>query len=301
MTAIPQNQESFDLLDRRVARAWDELISLSSEFSEEDHRRWLFRGLGRSCWSLCSTLDRALERFGVSSAEAYLWELRLTREFQRHAGRFTSTPPADDIVAWLGLMQHHGAPTRLLDWTYSFWVAVFFAIRDASPGDECAIWAMNTAWFAPRIHEKYPGTAKALRRFDPNALRPLFDPDRAEPFIAVLAPYELNERLAIQQGTFVTAADIRRSFMENLTATATGAESEMRANLLKICVPCSQEFLRATLSQLHRMNVNETTLFPGGIDGFSRDLRTRVSIPELFHGVNGNLWSHMVQGSDLSA
>jgi hypothetical protein len=49
------------------------------------------------------------------------------REFQRHFHRYTDVLVApEDLTRWLALMQHHGAPTRFLDCSYSFWVALFF-------------------------------------------------------------------------------------------------------------------------------------------------------------------------------
>lgn len=46
-------------------------------------------------------------------------------------------------MEWLALMQHFGAPTRVLDITKSSYVAAYFAIEDATAGDDCAVWAIN--------------------------------------------------------------------------------------------------------------------------------------------------------------
>ena len=72
-------------------------------------------------------------------------EERILRIFKRKAHHFLSAGPLpDDDFEWLALMQHHGAPTRLLDFTWSPYVAAFFALQRAT-GD--------AAGGAPGTHE----------------------------------------------------------------------------------------------------------------------------------------------------
>jgi len=54
-------------------------------------------------------------------------------------------------------MQHHGAPTRLLDFTYSFFVAIYFAIECASK--MCAVWAIDSTWLTHLNKELFLGTS----------------------------------------------------------------------------------------------------------------------------------------------
>src|SRR5207253_8660366 len=89
------------------------------------YRSWGFRGQANSDWPLASSLTRYLTYSGVHPDAWIGQEQRIVRIFQRKAHLFLQhVPPPNDSFQWLGLMQHHGAPTRLLDVTWSPYVAL---------------------------------------------------------------------------------------------------------------------------------------------------------------------------------
>lgn len=146
-----------DLYDEITVKTWDALRDLyySDQWTER-RKRWVFRGQESSTWCLTTTLERTLRnRFGYPLAEGRQWENRLRRQFMRNAPRFLNQPPKhEDNMEWLALMRHYGAPTRLFDWTYSFWVALYFALESAETGGKCAVWALDIDWWKDRVKEK---------------------------------------------------------------------------------------------------------------------------------------------------
>jgi hypothetical protein len=85
--------------------------------------RWLFRGVTSVRYSLVPSVGRDREGVGYSQA----LERALFEQFKREALPFLPHRPGSDWE-WLALAQHHGVPTRLLDWSESPSVSLFFAV-----------------------------------------------------------------------------------------------------------------------------------------------------------------------------
>jgi hypothetical protein len=120
-------------------RSWEHLVD---EVSGR-YLNWAFRGHSDASWQLESTLARRFKDAKINSRAWPEEEVRILRIFQRKAHLFLDHIPHDkDALRWLGLMQHHGAPTRLLDFTWSPYVAAFFALEQA-PKTDAAIWGTS--------------------------------------------------------------------------------------------------------------------------------------------------------------
>ena len=91
-----------------------------------------FRGHADQRWPLVPSLGRKTDHV---KAEAYL-----IKKFRQNATLLMNHAPVGDWD-WLFIMQHHGVPTRLLDWTESPLIALYFAVFE-KPRQDGALWCL---------------------------------------------------------------------------------------------------------------------------------------------------------------
>jgi hypothetical protein len=217
---------------------------------ERDHKTgWLFRGHRCPQWRLETSLERASRRCGVSEVD---YERGVWREFRRHAHSYLSRVPLEtDTLEWLALMQHYGAPTRLLDFTESFWIALYFAFEDAEAN--CAVVALDRQSLAEK---------QATLNYN-EVLRANIDRgEYADDFLYEDVPFYTNDRLAIQKGIFVFSLNLRRKFHDLLL------QNQKVFTKLTVSAALFPEIRK----RLNDFNCNSRVLFPG-IDGYGRYFR----------------------------
>lgn len=248
--------------------SWDELMAVRKEFDEA----WIFRGQP-SAWPLVTSIERACELFEVPPADVPLIEKHMIRDFRRrYSGRHRDLIFADTLYC-LALMQHHGAPTRLLDFTYSFYVACHFALEPFGP--EPTIWCINGRWCRERAIEIAGDELIRARERDRSeqTFRDLFMRNPAYRLVFPENPIPLHRRLIIQQGVFACPGDVAVPFTENLAMPGLGSQDAT----VKLRLDFGPAAWRNALAELTRMNIDRASLFPG-LDGFAQSLKLRIPL-----------------------
>lgn len=276
--------------------SWNSLHKLY-ERNKDRWNGWLFRGQvipkgsRKSRPPLETSLERGMARFNIPLSKAPIWEYRLLRDFRRHYHLVNDQlPDQKNAMEWLALLRHYGGPARLMDWTYSFWVAVHFAVDRATAGDICEVWAMETPWWRKQVEKRYPELREQVKEHGSNSVEEsnqVFCMKKT-PGPWFLSPFRLNDRLAVQQGAFVLPLDVTRKFTDNIAALSPAQEKAK--HLERYRFTASPIFLRACIKELQRMNVTRATLYPG-IDGLAQYYENALGLPHLFKGIDDDLCS----------
>jgi len=242
---------------------------------------WIFRGQRNSQRGLKTTLERACENYAVSlQQKGNIIEKATIREFKRKFHHYSQYIPAkDDTLEWLSLMQHYGGPTRLLDFTYSIYIAAYFALENQLAQDEVdkgyAIWAINANWAIDQSAKKYAEGSDQYRFLkkiiqggeeEASFFECTFRKNNSKLLACPQNPFTLNERLTIQKGVFMCPGNVTSSFEDNLCSLPGWEERE---NVLEMIIP--ERMRREALDWLYDMNISRATLFPG-LDGFAQSL-----------------------------
>ncbi|HWQ53405.1 MAG TPA: FRG domain-containing protein [Bryobacteraceae bacterium] len=252
-----------------------------------DNGRWVFRGQCDEKWRLQPLIERLfLDCQATAFIEGTLDTGGLARfvirEFRRRVHNYLSELPRDDDdEEWLALMRHYGAPTKLLDWTKSPYVAAFFATADARNTDS-AVWAIDRVSVQEEARRMLGVNQMSSISVPEHLLGLRYGPAASTPPVVVpLWPFRMNERLTIQQGLFLSQNTLRWPFEACLKHVLRSASANRRLDrkwLRKLVVTKSARL--QVLRELEMMNINYATLFPG-LDGFARSLTIAMEIRTL--------------------
>jgi hypothetical protein len=279
---------------------WSKIFTVTRYFWDS----YVFRGQLNSSWLLETSIERAMRNFSSKFHDkGYSYEEQgMLNEFKRKYHLFSSQiPKQNDNVEWLAIMQHHGAPTRLLDFTKSLMIASYFGVSDAL--DECSIWAIhvhkitnilantNKADYVLNQNQK-EDTKEVLIEYANKYIgtKTGIYGDKIPNLVIPLEPKICTERLSRQQGLFLMPVNCNKTFLENFISIYSKKAFNLKAidfsefvrianrdpwssdnsKVIKINIPKSLH--KEILHSLTKMNITAETLFPG-LDGLVKSLQ----------------------------
>ena len=283
----------------------------------------LFRGTPYDRFELLPSLPRCRDaRKWLSRGLLLHIERHTTLRFQQQSLFYDDfkRPPDEDFPSWWEIMQNHGARTRLLDWTISEFLALYFAVAD-NPDRDGMVWMVHPGALQDRMAEQFPnqyppkGNKTELmcelpdeplpQGHVPKALREAHmkaDSAKERKYRRIAGQIGrhlifrpstyYNKRMAAQRGWFSIAADPMADHGEIIGQAFGGQGMENRWWCHRVVIP--REAKSAILRDLYHMNTTGETVFCG-LDGLGKSASELVDLlnptDHRHRMIGGGLWS----------
>ncbi len=223
--------------------------------------------------------------------ELFDLEHELRVDFTSYGHLLNEFNQAKTAIDWYFLMQHHGIPTRLLDWTTNALAALFFSLdelrrkREQTPVEgqdsaaAVAVWMVDAYWLTDHLSDEWGGpllswSTEAVRYIPPleTLLEKMGDSKALLPSHAMpIEPPAMHPRVAAQEGRFIIFGKTQDLMDEKIRLEqrddCSGIE-ELRMAQIRFEV----DDVEALLRDLAQLGVSRRTLFPdlAGLADFVR-------------------------------
>lgn len=239
---------------------------------------FLYRGHANAEWALQSSLERIIGA-KWSSEEAKKFEEFSLLQFKPkfHLYDHENVMP-ESKLAWLSIMQHYGVPTRLLDFTESPYVALYFALEAYDPhsSNDLAIFALDYSEIMNRSIEHISAKDDAFKETRSSIYEKqdeIFEKvvDRfSYDIVWITEPRQLNARLDRQSGSFLLSGNRGLKIQEVL-------ESDPYSNVPMYKYIVHRNLYQGVFALLRKMNITSKSLY-GDLDGLARSIRMQMQI-----------------------
>jgi hypothetical protein len=256
---------------KQAVTTWPQLREKLNELASTDNLvcRGQAANYGKEEIKVFSSLDRALEDVRDEEQKSKV-EREIARRFLRYAPNYL---PYVELMhlrsgpSFLMLMQHYGAPTRLVDWTYSIWVGAYFAARSDFEKNGIII-VFNGKELDDHAGRKHDDETPNVPLTDSDGL-PRVMRNRYGPWVCRLMQMGHQiPRMIAQQGLFTIGGRLGVDHLSAIDEIIPDNNVELPGKQIILF----EASLKPTiLKALHQMGINGSTLFPG-IDGVGKAL-----------------------------
>lgn len=254
---------------------------------------FIFRGQSNSEWLLEPKLDRVLHNSKRNRYEKSTIEKAMIEKCQKNAQLYIELlPEKEDYYSWFSLIQHYGGPTRFLDFSYSPYIALFFAINQTS-SKNIALWCINKTKIWQREVDyykiEYPDNWFGNFRYKTTDIfnNLIFDRNKKSMNSILLLDQKVNhQRIAVQQGAFLTSMDENSEFEFCLNSfldikekvadklSSINIDKIRNSSIIKYVI--NEKYYKAIAYKLKMINITSESLFPG-FEGFVKSIYMDIS------------------------
>ena len=307
MLAKPWVKIKIDDLDLFVKMACSlscerDAVRYTDEGGKENGRKWVFRGQSDSRWVISSTLERHKtagdsQDLGMKKKEQMLYD-----KFVREASCYTLID-AKKIFDVLAMMRHYKVPTRLVDFSESPFVSLYFGAENVTDRD-FSVWAvcvddLDEYSACDDVINLHPKGVKSFRTKDFDKLRMRFENNfwavtekKVVPRMFYAYPQHGNMRQSAQSGLFLLQSSLRTSFMRDMIDALGCDESKIYSTsvshlyrldrvddvirlsrIVQFVLP--NQLRDKCMSLLYAMNISAKTLYPG-LEGIGLSLSQHI-------------------------
>jgi len=222
-----------------------DFINKVNGFEEQHISNWIFRGHSNIEYKLIPSL------FRIDISDCYQsWEVveqYMLESFKREAQPHLKIAPQDEIE-WLTLAQHHGLPTRLLDWTLSPLVALYFAVENFQNNKDSVVWCYGSA----SVNNCHPESTPIARNLGCTMQ-------------GLIIPNHISPRVTNQSGCF-TIHESPEGKNEFIPLN----EQELRFSIFQRFI-IRKGNKKNVYNQLYKLGITEALIYPG-LEGVAKKI-----------------------------
>lgn len=233
------NERVLSLTGDSFTRYHDVISGFRKKFT---NKNIVYRGMTNSKWELKPSIGRLdIEDSSREGTERLIFE-----QFKQQALPYLDFTPRNEWE-WLALAQHHGLPTRLLDWTTNPLIALYFSVEDDASTNDSVVWLYIDD--ASPIEIESLGDQTEIFESDPLKIP-------ADRDAIIFEPAHLNKRIIAQNGLFTVHSTPTKPFYPE--------------KIYKVIIPAGLR--RKLKEQLYHYGIHEGAVYPG-LDGLSRKIK----------------------------